>query len=85
MVNHPPLGLVGVFAAAIPTLSFAPGIHVNYAEAVLPMCDGLPKLKDFPTQFGGTGEVIAEMPASETPKTPELAIAASACRGAAAT
>jgi hypothetical protein len=27
---------------------------------VLPMCDGLPKLKDFPAEFGGSGEVIAE-------------------------
>jgi hypothetical protein len=27
---------------------------------VLPMRDGLPKLKDFPSEFGGTGEVMAE-------------------------
>ena len=37
-----------------------PGVHVNYAETVLPMRDGLPKLKDFPAEFGGSGEVIAE-------------------------
>jgi hypothetical protein len=58
--NHPGLGLVDVFAATIPTLVFAPGVHVNYAETVLPMRDGLPKLKDFPAEFGGSGEVIAE-------------------------
>jgi len=49
-----------VFAATIPTLTFIPGVHVNYAEAVLRMRDGLPKLKDFPAEFGGSGEVIAE-------------------------
>jgi len=60
MTNHPTLGLVDVFAAAIPTLTFIPGVHVNYAETVLRMRDGLPKLKDFPAEFGGSGEVIAE-------------------------
>jgi hypothetical protein len=60
MTNHPPLGLVDVFTATIPTLDFAPGVHVNYAETVLPMRDGLPKLKDFPAEFGGSGEAMAE-------------------------
>lgn len=60
MTNHPPLGLVDVFAATIPTLRFAPGVHVNYAETVLPMKDGLPKLKDFPKEFGGSGEAVPE-------------------------
>jgi hypothetical protein len=27
---------------------------------VLPMKDGLPKLKDFPAELGGSGETIAE-------------------------
>jgi hypothetical protein len=60
MTNHPPLGLVDVYAATLPTLTFSPSVHVNYAETVLPMPDGLPKLKDFPTEFGGSGEQIAE-------------------------
>jgi hypothetical protein len=60
MTNHPPLGLVDVFAATIPTLAFAPAVHVNYAETVLPMRDGLPKLKDFPSEFGGSGEMVAD-------------------------
>ena len=37
MTNHPTLGLVDVFAATFPTLPFTPGVHVNYAETVLPM------------------------------------------------
>jgi hypothetical protein len=60
MTNHPPLGLVDVYAATIPTLKFVPGVHVNYVETVLPMKDGLPKLKDFPKEFGGSGEAMAE-------------------------
>ncbi len=60
MTNHPTLGLVDVFAATLPTLAFTPGVHVNYAETVLPMRDGLPKLKDFPAELGGSGEAIPE-------------------------
>jgi hypothetical protein len=60
MTDHPTIGLVDVFAAAIPSLAFKPGVHLNYAETVLPMKDGLPKLKDFPKEVGGTGETMAE-------------------------
>ena len=60
MANHPTFGLIDVFAATIPTLNFAPGLHVNYAETVLPMHDGLPKFKDFPAEIGGSGETMAE-------------------------
>lgn len=60
MTDHPTLGVVDVFAATIPTLDHQPGLHVNYQETVLPMRDGLPKFKDFPTDFGGSGETLAE-------------------------
>ncbi len=60
MNNHPPLNLVDVFAAMLPTLRFNPGVHVNYGETVLPIRDGLPKLKDFPKELGGSGKVIPE-------------------------
>jgi hypothetical protein len=60
MNNHPTIGLMDVYAATLPTLKFAPGVHINYAETVLPMRDGLPKLKDFPAEFGGSGETVAE-------------------------
>ena len=60
MTDHPTFGLIDVYAATIPTLDFKPGLHVNYAETVLPMKDGLPKLKDFPEAFGGSGEMLAE-------------------------
>ena len=60
MTDHPPLGLVDVYAAILPSLKFEPGVHVNYAETVLPMKDGLPKLKDFPAELGGSGETVPE-------------------------
>ena len=60
MTDHPTMGLVDVYAATIPSLKFSPGVHVNYAETVLPMKDGLPKLKDFPAELGGSGEIVPE-------------------------
>jgi hypothetical protein len=60
MTAHPPLNMVDVYAATLPTLAFAPQLHVNYAETVLPVRDGLPKLKDFPAEFGGSGELMRE-------------------------
>jgi hypothetical protein len=60
LVEHPTLGLTDVHASMLPKLKFSPALHVNYAEAVLPLHDGLPKLKDFPAEFGGSGEVLPE-------------------------
>jgi len=56
MTNHPPLGLTDVYSATLPTLKYSPAVHVNYAETVLPMKDGLPKFREFPAEFGGSGE-----------------------------
>ena len=64
MAGHQPVGLVDVFAATIPTLKFVPAVHVNYAETVLPMRDGLPKMKDFPAELGGSGVLVPEMTAA---------------------
>jgi len=69
MTDHPPLGLVDVYAATIPSLPFVPAVHVNYAETVLPMRDGLPKLKDFPAELGGSGEIVSEEPSRPSPWT----------------
>jgi len=60
MTGHPTLGLTDVYAATLPSLKFVPALHVNYAETVLPMKDGLPKLKDFPADFGGSGLTVPE-------------------------
>lgn len=58
--DHPPMGLVDVYAAMIPTLKFQPAVHVNYGEKVLAIRDGLPKQKDFPKEMGGSGMLLPE-------------------------
>jgi hypothetical protein len=60
MTTHPAMGLIDVYAATIPSLKFEPAVHVNYAETVLHIKDGLPKLKDFPAEMGGSGEMLPE-------------------------
>lgn len=60
MTEHPAWGLIDVYAATIPGFPFEPGVHVNYESTVLPMKDGLPKLKDFPSELGGSGETMDE-------------------------
>ena len=60
LTDHPPIGLTDVYAATIPGLAFEPAVHVNYEDTVLPIKDGLPKLKDFPAELGGSGEVLPE-------------------------
>ena len=60
MTTHPLWSLIDVYAAILPNFKFEPGVHVNYAETVMPMKDGLPKLKDFPAELGGSGESLPE-------------------------
>jgi hypothetical protein len=60
ITDHPPLKFTDVFAALLPRLKFTPGVHVNYQETVLRIRDGLPKFKDFPKEFGGSGESLPE-------------------------
>ena len=60
MTEHPTLGYTDVYAALLPTLPFKPAVHLNYAEAVLPIKDGLPKLRDFPSHAGGSGDLLPE-------------------------
>ncbi|HTQ04385.1 MAG TPA: GFA family protein [Polyangiaceae bacterium] len=58
--EHPGFGLTDVYAAVLRGFRFEPGVHVNYAETVLPLHDGLPKQRDFPSELGGSGELAAE-------------------------
>ena len=58
--DHPGFGLIDVYAAVLPDLPHRPTLHVNYQETKLRMKDGLPKLKDFPKEMGGSGELLAE-------------------------
>jgi hypothetical protein len=60
MSEHPNAGFIDVFSAVTPKFPHKPEVHVNYAERVLDIKDGLPKLKDFPKEMGGSGETMAE-------------------------
>jgi hypothetical protein len=60
MTAHPAWGVTDVYAATIPSLRFVPAVHVNYGEMVLRIKDGLPKLKDFPAEMGGSGVTLPE-------------------------
>jgi hypothetical protein len=60
MADHPQWELVDVYAATIPSYRHQPQLHVHYAERVLPIRDGLPKMRDLPREMGGSGETIAE-------------------------
>jgi hypothetical protein len=57
---HPLWGVIDVYAATIPAYPYEPKLHVNYAETVLRMKDGLPKMTDMPTEMGGSGETLPE-------------------------
>ena len=58
--EHPTMGLTDVYAAVIPDLPFKAGLHVHYQETVLPIKDGVLKLKDVPKEMGGSGDVAPE-------------------------
>jgi len=59
-VDHPMLGLIDVRIGALRNFTFKPKVHLNYSETILPMKDGLLKLKDFPAETGGSGETLPE-------------------------
>lgn len=60
LVEHPGLGFVDIPAGKLPSLPFAPAVHLNYEATPHPMQDGLPKLRDFPAEAGGSGELVPE-------------------------
>ena len=60
LVVHPALGMIDVPAGKIEGLRYQPALHVHYGEKVMAVKDGLPKFKDFPKDFGGSGDVLPE-------------------------
>lgn len=60
LIDHPTIGMVDVHASTIADFEFRPAFHVNYQEHVLPIRDGLPKLRDMPAEVGGSGETMPE-------------------------
>lgn len=60
LVLHPAIGMTDVGSVVLPALAFRPAMHVHYGEKVLAVRDGLPKFKDFPKEFGGSGDMLPE-------------------------
>jgi hypothetical protein len=60
MTDHPRIGLIDVYAAKLPDLAFQPQVHIHYGEKMLSIPDGLPKFKDVPEEFGGSGVQLPE-------------------------
>ena len=60
LVRDPASGLTDVPAGSIEGLADKPTLHVNYGEKVLSVRDGLPKFKDLPGDFGGSGDTLPE-------------------------
>jgi hypothetical protein len=60
LVRHPAMGMTDVPAGTVAGLKYTPSIHVHYGEKVMSVKDGLPKFKDFPKDFGGSGDTLAE-------------------------
>ena len=60
LTEHPPWNLVDVYAAVIPEFQHQAGVHVHYQETVLRMHDGVTKMKDLPSEMGGSGATLPE-------------------------
>ena len=53
--NHRRLGLI------IGNRFDHPALDFNYESTIMPMKDGLPKFKNFPSDFGGSAEALPEV------------------------
>jgi hypothetical protein len=59
-VDHPGMNMTDVLAVTMPKFPFQPTLHVHYGEKVLSMRDGLPKYRNMPKEFGGSGEKLPD-------------------------
>ena len=58
--DHPAMKVVDIYASVVPGLEHAPTLHVFYGEKTVAMKDGLPKFRDMPAEFGGSGDMLPE-------------------------
>ena len=60
MTDHPGMGLVDVYLNCVPDKAHAGTMHIFYGEKTMSVPDGLPKFKDMPAEFGGSGEMMTD-------------------------
>ena len=60
MTEHPGSNVVDIFAVILEGFLFEPAIHVYYDSKTVSVKDGLPKFKDLPKEFHGSGEILPE-------------------------
>jgi hypothetical protein len=58
--DHPPMGLVDVYSSVMPGFKHEPTLHVFYHNKSISVNDGLPKYKDMPSEFGGSGDTLPD-------------------------
>ncbi len=60
MTDHPGMGMVDVYLNCVDGLEHQGAMHIYYGEKTMSVPDGLPKFKDMPKEFGGSGQMAAE-------------------------
>ena len=60
MTEHPGMKLVDVYVNVLQGFTHEPTLHVHYGSKMVSLKDGLPKFKDLPADFGGSGEMLPE-------------------------
>ena len=60
MTEHPDSNMIDIFVPILDDFQFKPSIHVYYESKTVSVKDGLPKFKDLPLEFNGSGETMPE-------------------------
>ena len=60
MSEHPGMGMTDVYLNVVDGVDHQGTMHLFYGEKTMSVPDGLPKFKDMPKEFGGSGEMIAD-------------------------
>ena len=60
MSEHPDMNMTDVYLNVVEGLDHEGTMHIFYGEKTLSVKDGLPKWKDMPEEFGGSGTLLDE-------------------------
>ena len=60
MTEHPDSNMIDIFVPILDDFQFKPSIHVYYESKTVSVKDGLPKFKDLPLEFNGSGETMPD-------------------------